>query len=127
MCIRDSPQAIPVPQRVLDFTNASQETGREARTVPQKIPETNNAVQVMSAQTIGASREGSVITGLPQETQEETCVPEIASVLYQNKREVVIGSTGVRCSVRFPQRTKLSVSVNCQYNVSLIILFLVKC
>lgn len=73
----------------------------------------------MSAQTIGASREGSVITGLPQETQEETCVPEIASVLYENKREVVIGSTGVRCSVRFPQRTKLSVSVNCQYNVSL--------
>lgn len=111
------PQAIPVPQRTLDFTNASQETRREARTVPQEIPETSSAVQVMPGQTIGASREGSVITGLPQETQEETCVPEIARVLNENKREVVIGSKGMRCSFSFPQRTKLSVSVNCQYNV----------
>lgn len=111
------PQAIPVPQRVLDFTNASQETRREARTVPQEIPETSSAVQVMPGQTIGASREGSVITGLPQETQEKTCVPEIARVLNENKREVVIGSKGMRCSFSFPQRTKLSVSVNCQYNV----------
>uniref|UniRef100_K1QP90 Uncharacterized protein n=1 Tax=Magallana gigas TaxID=29159 RepID=K1QP90_MAGGI len=111
------PQAIPVPQRVLDFTNASQETRREARTVQQEIPETSSAVQVMPGQTIGASREGSVITGLPQETQEETCVPEIARVLNENKREVVIGSKGIRCSISLPQRTKLSVSVNCQYNV----------
>lgn len=74
------PQAIPVPQRTLDFTNASQETRREARTVPQEIPETSSAVQVMPGQTIGASREGSVITGLPQETREETCVPQIARV-----------------------------------------------
>lgn len=111
------PQAIPVPQRVLDFTNASQETRREARTVPQEIPETSSAVQVMPGQTIGASREGSVITGLPQETQEKTCVPEIARVLNENKREVVIGSKGIRCSISLPQRTKLSVSVNCQYNV----------
>lgn len=111
------PQAIPVPQRVLDFTNASQETRREARTVPQEIPETSSAVQVMPGQTIGASREGSVITGLPQETQEKTCVPEKARVLNENKREVVIGSKGMRCSFSFPQRTKLSVSVNCQYNV----------
>lgn len=111
------PQAIPVPQRVLDFTNASQETRREARTVPQEIPETSSAVQVMPGQTIGASREGSVITGLPQETQEKTCVPEIARVLNENKREVVIGSKGIRCSISLPQRTKLSVSVNCQHNV----------
>lgn len=111
------PQAIPVPQRVLDFTNASQETRREARTVPQEIPETSSAVQVMPGQTIGASREGSVITGLPQETQEKTCVPEIARVLNENKREVVIGSRGIRCSISLPQRTKLSVSVNCQHNV----------
>ncbi|XP_052681422.1 uncharacterized protein LOC128162308 [Crassostrea angulata] len=111
------PQAIPVPQRVLDFTNASQETRREARTVPQEIPETSSAVQVMPGQTIGASREGSVITGLPQGTQEKTCVPEITRVLNENKREVVIGSRGIRCSISLPQRTKLSVSVNCQHNV----------
>lgn len=111
------PKAIPVPQRVLNFTNASQETRREARTVPQEIPETSSAVQVMPGQTIGASREGSVITGLPQETQEKTCVPEIARVLNENKREVVIGSKGMRCSISLPQRTKLSVSVNCQHNV----------
>lgn len=73
----------------------------------------------MPGQTIGASREGSVITGLPQETQEKTCVPEIARVLNENKREVVIGSKGIRCSISLPQRTKLSVSVNCQHNVSL--------
>lgn len=73
----------------------------------------------MPGQTIGASREGSVITGLPQETQEKTCVPEIARVLNENKREVVIGSKGIRCSISLPPRTKLSVSVNCQYNVSL--------
>lgn len=73
----------------------------------------------MPGQTIGASREGSVITGLPQETQEKTCVPEKARVLNENKREVVFGSKGIRCSISLPPRTKLSVSVNCQHNVSL--------
>lgn len=73
----------------------------------------------MPGQTTGASREGSVITGLPQKTQEKTCVPEIARVLNENKREVVIGSNGIRCSISLPPRTKLSVSVNCQHNVSL--------
>lgn len=124
-----APQAMPVPQRVVGFTSASQETRREARTVPREIPDTNISVQLMLGQTIGVSREGSEIMGLQQETQEETRVPEKASVLYENKRGVVNGSQGMQCSASFHHRTNLStvdVSVHCQHNVSLIILFLTK-
>lgn len=84
------PGTIPAHQRGLQ-----QETQREATGVLKEIhiPETNNVIQKIQVRTTRVSYGGSEILGIPREIQressEETCIPEIVSVLHEITGETI--------------------------------------